>query len=244
MNAWGITDRGVVRQQNQDYFHLNVLHDSSLAVCSVCDGMGGARSGNVASVMAVDAFIEETELLIKPGMNGRAMKTALLQAVSTANARIYEKGRSDPACYGMGTTMVCALVTPSVAVIANVGDSRAYIVDKNGIERVTRDHSVVEDLLAMGELSREEAKTHPSKNLVTRALGTDESVKPDVFTVELREGDYVLLCSDGLTNTVEDQEILYEVIHGGDPSKCCRRLMELANERGGPDNITIVLISV
>lgn len=242
--AWGMTDKGVSRQQNQDSFHLEVHHESEQAVCVICDGMGGARAGNIASELAVGVFVEEMRLALKPGMSQRSMRAALRAAVRAANEKVYEKSRPGSEYAGMGTTLVGSVVTPGLAVVANVGDSRAYIIDREGIERVTRDHSLVEDLLARGELSHEEAKNHPSRNLITRALGTDEDVHCDIYIIDMRPGDYLLLCSDGLTNTVEDQEILYEVLHGGDPALCCRRLTDLANSRGGPDNITIILVSL
>ncbi len=244
MFAWGITDRGVSRQQNQDSFHLEVHHDSEQAMCVVCDGMGGARAGNIASEIAVEAFVQEMRLMLKSGMSQKSTRMALRQAVKEANLRVYDKAKSGSDYAGMGTTLVGGVITPGQAVIVNVGDSRAYIIDPEGIEQVTRDHSLVEDLLFRGELSKEEARNHPSKNLITRALGTEESVQCDVFIAELRPGDFVLLCSDGLTNVLEEQEILYEVLHGGDPALCCRRLLDAANGRGGPDNITIVLVSV
>ncbi len=244
MFAWGITDKGVSRQQNQDSFHLEVYHESDQAVCVICDGMGGARAGNVASELAVQVFVEEMRLALKPGMSQRSMRASLRSAVRAANDKVYGRSRPGSEFAGMGTTLVSCVATPGQAVIANVGDSRAYIIDRDGIERITRDHSLVEDLLARGELSREEAKNHPSRNLITRALGTDKDVHCDIYVLDLRPGDYLLLCSDGLTNTLEDQEILYEVLHGGDPAMCCRRLTDMANSRGGPDNITIILVSV
>ncbi len=244
MTAWGMTDCGLARSENQDAFHLEVLHDSAQSILAVCDGMGGAKSGNVASRVAVEVFVENLHLGLRPGMDLASIRVVLQEAVETANDRVYDKARSDMAFYGMGTTMVGAVITPGLAVIANVGDSRAYIIDSEGIERITRDHSVIEDLLDRGELSREQAKSHPDKNLITRALGTESEVTPDIFSVDLREGDYLLLCSDGLTNTLEDMEILYQVLHGGEPASCCQRLVAMANERGGPDNITIILLSV
>lgn len=244
MIAWAITDKGMARRENQDSFHLEISHAAGQAICVVCDGMGGARSGNVASRIAADAFMTDIQLQAKPGMSSKNTRTALATAVAAANGRVFEKAQSDPAYFGMGTTLVGAVVTPNAAVVANVGDSRAYLIDENGIEQITRDHSLIEDLLQRGELSREEAKNHPSKNLITRVVGTDCSVIPDLYSVELQEGDFILLCTDGLTNVVEDQEILFETLHGGDPAGCCERLRDMANERGGPDNITIILIHI
>jgi len=222
---------------------MEVRSDGQFAVLAVCDGMGGAPSGDVASQMAADAFLARLRKNLKPGMSQKALRAALFEATCDANAQVYEKSNSGKMFRGMGTTLVGAVVTPSLAVIANVGDSRAYIIDQNSIVQITRDHSVVEDLLSHNKLSREQTKSHPSKNLITKALGTEEEVAPEIFSVDLEDRDYLLLCSDGLTNVVEDMEILYEVLHGGDPAQCCDRLVAMANGRGGPDNISIILLS-
>ena len=244
MLGWAITDKGVARRENQDSFHLELSHANNQAICVVCDGMGGARSGNIASRIAADAFCNDLRLQIKPGMSHKNLKAALASAVSNANTQIFEKALTDASYCGMGTTLVGAVVTPEAAVIVNVGDSRAYFINEDGITQITRDHSLIEDLVERGEISREEAKNHPSKHLITRVLGTDTAVIPDLFVAEFREGDFLLLCSDGLTNVVDDQEILFEVLHGGDPMFACDRLTGMANNRGGPDNITVVLIHI
>lgn len=243
MNVWGISDTGRVRAQNQDSFFIDAMHEDGHAVCVVCDGMGGARAGNVASELAVEAFVEEIKNALKPSMNPKYMRELLDRAAYKANRVVYDKSRSDDAFSGMGTTLVGALLSGSHAAIVNVGDSRAYYIDNGGIKRITQDHSLVEDLLHRGDLTYEEARNHPGRNLITRALGTEIEVDCDHFSCDLEEGGYLLLCTDGLTNTVEEQEILFEVLHGGDVSKCCMRLVNLANGRGGPDNITVVLVS-
>ncbi len=244
MIAWAVTDKGLARRENQDSFHLEISHAVTQAVCVVCDGMGGAKSGNIASQIAADAFMDEIRFQAKPGMSPRGIRTSLASAVAAANKRVFEKAQSDSAFYGMGTTLVGAAVSRNSALIVNVGDSRAYLADADGITQITRDHSLIEDLIARKELSREEAKAHPSKNLITRALGTEAAVIPDLFAVDLKEGDFLLFCTDGLTNVVDDQEILFEILHGGDPASCCERLKNMANERGGPDNITIILVHI
>ncbi|MCL1807576.1 MAG: Stp1/IreP family PP2C-type Ser/Thr phosphatase [Oscillospiraceae bacterium] len=244
MLGWAVTDTGVARRENQDSFHLELSYAANMAVCVVCDGMGGARSGNIASRIASDTFINELRLQVKPGMGFRNLKSALATAVSAANTQVFEKAVSDASNFGMGTTLVGAVVTPENAVIANVGDSRAYLISEEGIEQITRDHSLVEDLLVRGELTYEESKNHPSKHLITRVVGTEDAVITDLYSVDFREGDFLLLCTDGLTNVVEDQEILFEVLHGGDPANACVNLVNLANSRGGPDNTTIILIHI
>ena len=237
MQVWGITDRGAVRQQNQDAYAAQVLEDGR-AIALVCDGMGGARAGNVASTIAVERFMEE---FLKPGQSG-AVEERMGHAASAANHAVFDRSVHDEACTGMGTTLVAALAGPAEAVILNEGDSRAYHINAEGIVLVTRDHSLVEDLVERGELTREQARTHPHKNLITRALGAEPMLMADCFRQPLAEGDYLLLCSDGLSNVVNEQEMLYEVIHGGEESECCQRLLDIALSRGAPDNVTAVLV--
>ena len=244
MQAWSHTDKGIARQQNQDYYLLEMLREGGFALCAVCDGMGGARAGNIASETACREFLEETRLSLKPSMSDRAIRQALNAAVRGANKKVFDQSRAKLDYYGMGTTLVGGIVMPDRAVIVNVGDSRGYLIDAEGIHRVTRDHSLVEDLLERGELSEEEAKHHPKRNLITRALGTEIEVPCDLFSITLEPGNFVLFCTDGLTNVVEDQEILYEVLHGGGTEGACQRLADIANRRGGPDNITVALIRI
>jgi len=242
MNGWCVSDQGRVRKQNQDSFYIDLQSD--YAVLMVCDGMGGAKAGNVASRLAVEIVSGEIKAVIKPHMNAKTMKQTIEMAAYRANRAISDMAKTNPDYYGMGTTLVCAIVGQKVSVVANVGDSRAYLINGSGIARITRDHSVVEDLLDRGTLTNEEARTHPKKNLITRALGTELDVACDLFEIEPRQGDFLLLCSDGLSNMLDDQEILYEVIHGGAIENCCERLVALSNLRGGPDNITVALLSI
>ena len=242
MNIWGITNTGSVRQQNQDAYRVEPLpEDGLLAV--VCDGMGGARSGNVASQMAVhlfgDAVLEGFQLAQVPPPD-----ELLRTAAELANERIYDRALNDPACLGMGTTLVAALVQEGTVHVINVGDSRAYAISRAGIRRATRDHSVVEDLVARGEITPDEARLHPQKNLITRALGADAAAQPDLYQLPAVPGEFLLLCSDGLSNVVTDQELLYEVIHGGASDQCCQRLLDVALSRGAPDNVTAVLLQM
>ena len=238
IKAWGITDRGAVRHQNQDAYYLDVP-DEGLALAVVCDGMGGAKAGNVASTLAVDAFVEA---LRSGNIDAQEPDEALAGAAELANRAVFDRAGSDPACQGMGTTMVAALVSGRRAHILNIGDSRCYLAAEEGITRVTRDHPVVEDLVQKGRITPEEARLHPRKNLITRALGAEEHVRADLYRLDLKDGDCLLLCSDGLSNIVTDQEILYEIIHGGERADCCRRLLDIAMSRGAPDNVTAVLL--
>ena len=235
MQYWGITDRGVVRSQNQDAYDVRVLDDGRI-LAVVCDGMGGARAGNVASTMTVELFFDAFSK--GSGEDSHRMGQAAIQA----NDQVFQRAIMDDDCAGMGTTLVVALVGENGALLLNVGDSRAYRINQNGVRQITRDHSVVEDMIKSGQLTREEARNHPRKNLITRALGCEPQLRADLFTEDTAEGDWLLLCSDGLSNLVAEQEMLYEVIHGGDPDTCCQRLLEIALHRGAPDNVTVVLI--
>ena len=236
MDVWGITHRGVVRQQNQDAFATRKLEDGRI-IAVVCDGMGGARAGNVASTMAVELFMDQ--FAREPGESDQERLQA---AAALANREIFQRSSSDQDCAGMGTTLVAALAGQEEAIILNEGDSRAYHVNEGGIALVTRDHSLVEDMVERGELTREQARTHPHKNLITRALGAEPHLAADCFRQSLVPGDYLLLCSDGLSNVVTEQELLYEVIHGDGADTCCQRLLDIALGRGAPDNVTVVLI--
>lgn len=242
IHAWGITDRGAVRSQNQDSYYLK-LRDEDLVIAVVCDGMGGARAGNVASALAVKQTqdymdgLTDQELLEKPGDH-------LAWAAEESNGLIFRMANRDPECRGMGTTMVAAVVHGIQADILNIGDSRAYHISKDGIEKITRDHSVVEALVQRGEITPEEARTHPQKNLITRAMGSEQHCRSDLYERTLKAGDTLLLCSDGLSNMVTDQEMLFEVLHGGALEECCQRLLDIAMSRGAPDNVTVVLIQI
>lgn len=251
MIAWGKTDTGVSRKQNQDAFFIDVVGEDKVAVCVVCDGMGGAAAGDIASSMGAAAFIEGVKERIKPGLSTEKLQGIAEEAVRDANKDIYDKSLSEPELGGMGTTLVAAVISGEDTVIVNVGDSRAYRISGDGIERLTIDHSVVEDMIRKGDITLEEARKHPRKNLITRALGTDSEVLSDIFHVRTQPGEFILLCSDGLTNMVEEQEILYEVLHGPGLSgpessreSVCQRLIDIANSRGGRDNITVVLIAL
>ncbi len=243
MEAWGLTDVGNVRDQNQDAFRIVELgKDALLAV--VCDGMGGAKSGNVASRLASEVFSEEVKRSFSAELTAEEAGRMLRGAAKLANVAVFEQSQLSEDYTGMGTTLVAALVYPRATLVLNIGDSRAYLINADGVHCITRDHSVVEMMVQRGELTPEQAKTHPSKNLITRAVGTEASVFSDVFRVETVPEDCILLCSDGLSNQMADQEILFEVVHGARRDDCCRRLLEIAKNRGAPDNVTSVLIAL
>lgn len=236
MNVWGITDIGAVRNDNQDSFQIEWLDEQDLLTV-VCDGMGGARAGNVASSLAVSAFVEAVREQYQAGE--RAWPQMLEQAVYRANETVHTESLAHEEYRGMGTTLVAALATPETVWVANVGDSRCYQIVDGEISRISRDHSLVEDLVHRGEITPEEARVHPKKNLITRALGVDRSVRVDIFEQPNR-GGYLLLCSDGLSNVVTDEELRREVV-AEDKEGCCQRLLKLALDQGAPDNVTIVI---
>lgn len=208
----------------------------------VCDGMGGAKSGNIASTLAVELFTQGMEQA-DPALWESDPSGLLGRCAAAANEAVFRRSITDPDCEGMGTTAVAALVCARRACVLNIGDSRAYrIREQEGICRVTRDHSLVEDLVSRGEITPETARVHPQKNLITKALGVLPEIKSDFYDLTLDEGEFLLLCSDGLSNLMDDQEISYEVLYGGPAETCCERLLRLALERGAPDNVTVVLL--
>ena len=235
MKLWGITHRGAVRQQNQDAYAVRELEDGrGLAV--VCDGMG------VASRLAADVFVEEVRRGIRQDLSGGEQAELLRGAAELANRAVFEQAQLNQQFSGMGTTLVAALAGNGKAVLLNEGDSRAYHITRDGITRITRDHSLVEDMVQRGELTREQARNHPHKNLITRALGAEPVLLADCFEQNVAPGDYLLLCSDGLTREVTEPEIYYEIFQAEHPETACRRLVDLAKNRGGRDNITLLLI--
>ena len=243
MQSWGLTDPGCVRKQNQDAYKIEQLDRNSL-LCVVCDGMGGAKSGNIASTLAVDVFAQEVRQSWKPHLPQEKIDQILRAAVKLANFTVYDQAQQFEEFDGMGTTLVALLVHGRKATVVNVGDSRAYGIDRNGITQITRDHSLVQMMVERGELKPEQAKTYPGKNLITRAIGTENVVMSDIHHMDVAKGDFFLLCSDGLSNMMDDQEILFEVVHGVNKAHCCQRLLNIAKNRGAPDNVTSVLVLV
>lgn len=243
MQSWGLTDPGCVRVQNQDAYQIEQLDRNSL-LCVVCDGMGGAKSGNVASTLAVEVFVEEVRRTWISGMDRDAVEQMLRGAVKLANFTVFDQAQEFEEFNGMGTTLVAAMIQGREVVIVNVGDSRAYGVNRNGIRRLTTDHSLVQMMVERGDLTPERARTYPGKNYITRAIGTEAVVECDVFHLDVERGDCLLLCTDGLSNMMDDQEILFEVVHGVNKQYCCQRLLDIAKNRGAPDNATSVMVLI
>ena len=243
MQCWGLTDPGCVRAQNQDVYQIEKL-DGSTMLCLVCDGMGGAKSGNVASSLAADVFVQEVRRNWKHGLSDERIDQILQSAAKLANFTVYDQARQFEEFNGMGTTLEAALVNGKKATVIHVGYSRAYAITRDGIRQLTKDHSVVQMMLERGELTPEQARNYPGKNLITRAIGTEGIIQSDLTHLTLEKGDSLLLCSDGLSNTMDEQEILFEVVHGVNKQYCCQRLLDIAKNRGAPDNVTSVFILV
>ena len=243
MQFWGITDQGCTRTQNQDSYQVEKL-DRNTILCVVCDGMGGAKSGNVASTLAVDVFVQEVKRTWVSGMDPDKADQMLKNAVKLANFTVYDQAQQFEEFTGMGTTLVAALIHRKFATIINVGDSRAYSVREDGVRQLTQDHSLVQMMVARGEITPEQARNYPGKNLITRAIGTESVAECDVFHRRLESGECLLLCTDGLSNLVDEQEILFEVVHGLNKQSSCERLLEIAKNRGAPDNVTCVLVQI
>ncbi|HUT20512.1 MAG TPA: Stp1/IreP family PP2C-type Ser/Thr phosphatase, partial [Anaerolineae bacterium] len=239
--AWQLTDQGMSRDHNEDYCDSFDPDDPAVLaqrgrLWLVADGIGGHQAGDVASKYAVEkvlyAYYEEP--WVEPAHN-------LVQAIQDANADLYEEAQRNPAHRGMGTTMVAAVLLGDGLIVANVGDSRAYLFRDGDPRQITRDHSWVAEQVERGVLTPQQARAHPERNVITRSLGNDPHVRVDVFRETLRSGDVVVLCSDGLSGVVLDGEIA-GMVEGAHARTASERLVRLANERGGPDNVTVTVI--
>ncbi len=234
------TDIGLRRTVNQDAFYAGQFEGGAVFAV-VCDGMGGAKGGNVASEKAATVISDYIVRSYSPKMNSSAIEKLLRAAVDSANTEVIELAESDQSYEGMGTTAVVALVIDNLAHIVHVGDSRAYLIGDSRIDQLTSDHSIVQLMLSKGEISPEEAKNHPKKNIITRAIGAEKSVMCDYNIALKPDNTALLICTDGLSNTVSEEEI-FSVVHDLPPEESVNKLIELANAAGGPDNITAVLI--
>jgi serine/threonine protein phosphatase PrpC len=236
--AWhGVTDTGMVRPHNEDSFSSLALEIGTLFV--VADGMGGHDAGEIASRIAVDTVCQE----MREGVEQSKDLLALVEhAVHQANTAVKQEGANRGS--NMGTTLSVAFVADTTAYIANVGDSRIYWIENGSISQITEDHSLVAKLVAAGKLTREEARNHPKSNLLYRTVGTDSAIKVDTFRVGLKKGGNLLLCTDGLWGMIADENIHQVCAAEKDIKKICARLVRMANENGGHDNITAVVVKV
>lgn len=246
MKSFGITDKGQYRADNQDSFIIEKCDAQNCLIAALCDGMGGAKAGGLASQLSNKAFVSyvyaKLTSRVKRSINPERM---LKDACAEANGVAYEYSQFDEEFSGMGTTIVGGVIkNDGSGYIINVGDSRAYRISRrSGISQITRDHSLVKDLVEFGAITREQARNHPQKNVITRALGSDAMVEADYFEFKLRSGDVLLLCSDGLSNIVTDEEMLEQVRETNEPEYLCRALMDMALERGARDNVTVVAVT-
>ena len=235
MKVYAISDVGKVRPINEDSYYLPQEGEQ---FCAVADGMGGHNAGEVASAMAVETFAKVMRAA------GRAGGTALHTAVTRANEAVFEEAGRDPGKSGMGTTFTALSELDGNVCIAHVGDSRAYLIRNGAIMRVTMDHTLVEEMVIQGLITVREARVHPQRNYVTRALGTRRRVDVDLIRLESRPGDVYLLCTDGLSNHVEEKDLLAITLSGGmDWDEKLRRMLQMALDAGGPDNITAMYVT-
>lgn len=239
MKIFGKTDIGLVRSSNQDAFRIGKF-DSGTVWAVLCDGMGGASGGDVASKMAVDLIAERILGNYNDNMKTSSVANLLESAINFASIKIFDIAREDETLSGMGTTVVAAVIRDGEAMISHAGDSRAYIIGED-IRQVTTDHSIVQEMLDRGEITEEEAKHHPIKNYITRALGVKDRISVDFTTEDFGEDDILLMCSDGFSNMIESDS-LKELIKCADDDTC-KKLVDTANSNGGKDNITVVIAS-
>lgn len=241
VEVFGLSDVGCIRELNEDCYCICGFGDNSeRGFCILADGMGGHNAGEVASQNAVKLIAEEMNRLLESGE--KEIPGQLSRAVSAANTGVYTMASENPIHRGMGTTVVTAFIDDGTAYVANVGDSRAYAVRDDEIVQITTDHSVVSELVMRGTITKEEARLHPQKNIITRAVGTDKSVRTDIFEYNYSLGDVMIICSDGLSTMLDDNRIL-EIIKSKKTSEdTVNSLIAAAKDEGGLDNITVICI--
>ncbi|GFI01847.1 MAG: Stp1/IreP family PP2C-type Ser/Thr phosphatase [Lachnospiraceae bacterium] len=239
LRSFSVTDIGKKRKLNQDFVYVSEISVGNLPnVFVVADGMGGHNAGDYASKCTVETMVREIR-----GCFEKNPIRILGKAIMAANDQIRRRAKEDNSLYGMGSTVVAATCLGHYLQVANVGDSRLYIINDE-IRQITRDHSLVEEMIRMGGLDRAAARNHPDKNIITRAIGALDTVEIDFFHEELRPGDIVLMCSDGLTNMLEDEEISKIIREYPSLEERAEKLVEAANQNGGKDNIAVILINV
>ncbi|WP_026089277.1 MULTISPECIES: Stp1/IreP family PP2C-type Ser/Thr phosphatase [Bacillus] len=239
MKAVFRTDRGKVRQHNED--NGGIFHNETGFLAIVADGMGGHRAGEVASSMTLSYF-KESWSQVKGDFTAENAENWLQENIQKVNQLLFKHAESHLECKGMGTTLVAALCTERFITIANIGDSRCYIKNESGFKQLTEDHSLVNELVRTGQISREDAEHHPRKNVLLRALGTEPNVEMDIVTIVFEEGDFLLLCSDGLSNKLNSEEMLKIIEEDETLEQKADHFINIANNHGGEDNITLVLL--
>ena len=247
MKSFGLTDKGKFRKDNQDCYIIERCESQNCLVLALCDGMGGAKAGGLASQLSNKAFVSHLYGRLTARVKKRLDYEALLkEACSEANGVSFEYSQFDEAFNGMGTTLVGGILKyDGSGYIINVGDSRAYLISRrtHQIAQITRDHSLVEELLEYGAITEEEARVHPQKNIITRAVGAEARVEADYYRFKLRSGDILLLCSDGMSNVLTDREMLAFAEKYPDPEALCHQLMDSTLERDAKDNVTVIAVA-
>lgn len=241
INVFSKTDIGRVRKVNQDAVKTEVISDN-LAWSVVCDGMGGQAGGDIASniaVIMISKFLSDNLSELK---TSDEIKSVIYEAVSSANQAIYLKSEKDKNLKSMGTTVIVCVVSMNKLYVAHMGDSRAYLISDDEITQITTDHSMVQEMLDNGKLTIEEARNHPQKNIITRALGVNPEIKLEYNTIDIQKGNIILSCTDGLTNTVEEQDIYNICKKCNNKEEAVGKLISKGNKNGGNDNITVSLI--
>ena len=238
MKIFGKTDIGLVRETNQDAFSFGSFDDGNCWAV-VCDGMGGVSGGQVASEICVEKVSEAIKRSYRKGITLSSAKNLLTTAINAANSAVFKEAQENIELKGMGTTVVAVLVLGSIAVVAHVGDSRTYLINDE-INQITKDHSFVQLLIDTGKITEEEAKVHPDRNVITRAVGIEHVVDVEIDIVDINDNDKLLICTDGLNGYVPDADILKIIKEYGDSST--EKLVETANNAGGRDNVTVVML--
>ena len=240
MNVYSKTDIGLMRSSNQDYCKTGELPDGCIWAV-VCDGMGGANGGSTASRIAAETIAEQLKELYNIEKYHDDMEKLIKTAIAIANQRVYDMSLKVYSLSGMGTTVVAAVVKEEVVHIVHAGDSRAYLYENGSLTQITKDHSMVQELVDIGQITPEEARNHPNKNIITRALGTRENLKTDYNGVKFDKDSVLLICTDGLSNYLTDEDIA-EFINKSRGDELVGRLVEQAKMMGGSDNITVAVI--
>ncbi len=242
MIFFGISDIGKIRKDNEDSYYVKAYDDKHM-LAIVADGMGGHSGGKQASAIAVESIAEyfNSNMSKISGYTSRKIKQAMIDSVKEANKSVYDFSRENSELCGMGTTIVVCYISEDKVYTVSAGDSRMYIIN-DAIKQITRDHSLVNELLELGMISPNQAKNHPKKNIITKAVGAENSIEPDVYMEKLKNDDTILLCTDGLTNMIENETITEIINSGNELSECANSLVEQAKKNGGSDNITVVVI--
>lgn len=238
------SDRGRIREINEDYLSVVTGASQELHAFVIADGMGGHNAGEIASKLAVDSVAECIERSQEQLSHPDEISKTIEQIMQQANQTVFDKSKESQDNFGMGTTLIVAVLSGNSIHIGHIGDSRAYLVRGESIERITTDHSYIEELIKNGSLKREEAEKHPKRNLITRALGCSDEMLVDSYICDIRENDVFILCTDGLTNMVDEARIRDILTNIDDPQLACDELIRTANENGGEDNISVIVVKI